>query len=691
MMELLSPAGSREALRAAVNNGADAVYMGGSAFNARRFAANFTNADLLDALDYCHARGVKAYVTLNILTLDREFSDAAKYAAFLCNAGVDAVIIQDMGLAAFLRREIPELPLHASTQMGIHSPEGANAVYAMGMERAVLAREVPLCGIADIRAASPIELEAFAHGALCMSFSGGCLLSSMAGERSGNRGTCAQPCRKLMAIDRAPGREDYALSLGDLCMIEHLKDMEEAGVSCIKLEGRMKRAEYVAVITRAYRETLDGADRQTIALHKKDMLDMFDRGGGCTGYFYGDNAKTGWIAKSDSSKELIVNAARTYEKDTRRQKIDLVLNMHRGCPAELTMTCRDVSVSVHGDVVQQAQKEQDAQRYATQVLKLGDTPFYGDSCETNVDKWAFLPMSSVNALRRECAEQMENALKVRREINELQLDKIKNIPAENTAITAIVSTAEQAVAAFESGADEVALEPWEYSSEMFAGLAEYRKNAKLLISLPAVIISGEEREKIKSICSSGLVDGAIAANMGQLELINELPLKIAGTQMNTLNAHTVKAYGEMGFDRVTLSLELTRPQLRDISGVGTAVSVYGRTQLMQLRHCTLREQKGCQNCKGEVGIMKDEAGREFPLRNIRQADGCLLRLLNCLPTDIIDLYNELPLPEGIQLAFYDESPEMVSERVKAAIAAREGKAVAAAANATRGHWNRPVD
>ena len=302
MMELLSPAGSREALRAAVNNGADAIYMGGSAFNARRFAANFSNADLMDALDYCHVRGVKAYVTLNILTLDKEFSEAAKYAAFLCRAGVDAAIIQDMGLAAFLRKEIPELPLHASTQMGIHSPEGANAVYAMGMERAVLSREVPLCEIANIRAASPIELEAFAHGALCMSFSGGCLLSSMAGERSGNRGTCAQPCRKLMAIDRAPGKDDYALSLGDLCMIEHLEDMEKAGVSCIKLEGRMKRAEYVAVITRAYRAALDGADRQTVARHKKEMLDMFDRGGGCTGYFYGDNARTGWIAKSDSSK-----------------------------------------------------------------------------------------------------------------------------------------------------------------------------------------------------------------------------------------------------------------------------------------------------------------------------------------------------------------------------------------------------
>lgn len=691
MMELLSPAGSREAMRAAVQNGADAVYMGGSAFNARRFASNFSDDDLQEALDYCHIRGAKAYVTLNILTLDKEFSQAAKYAAFLCRAGADAAIIQDMGLAAFLRKEVPDLPLHASTQMGIHSPEGANAAYAMGMERAVLSREAPLCEIEKIRAASPIELEAFAHGALCMSFSGGCLLSSMAGERSGNRGTCAQPCRKLMAIDRAPGKDDYALSLGDLCMIENLAEMEKAGICCIKLEGRMKRAEYVAVITRAYREALDGADKNTIARHKKDMLAMFDRGGGCTGYFYGDGVKTGWIAKSDSSKELIAEAARTYEKDSRRRGVRLKLTMKPGQPAMLDMACGEAFVSVSGELVQQAQKPQSPGRYAEQAIKLGDTPFFAENCETDVDEWAFLPMSAVNALRRDAAERLEQKLLVRRNAKDPEPRSIRNIPAERAKITAIVNTAEQARAAFQSGADEVALEPYEYTRAAFIGLGEYRNKAKLLISLPPVIISEEEREKIKKICTSGLVDGAVAANIGQLELIKNLPLKIAGSQMNTANTHTAEAYRDMGFDRVTLSLELTRPQLMDISGEGIAVSIYGRTQLMQLRHCTIKEQRGCQNCKGFAGTMHDEAGRKFPLFNIRQADGCLLRLLNCVPTDITDLYGELPMPEAVQLAFYAESPDMVSERVKAAVAAREGGRVAVEAGATRGHWNRPVD
>lgn len=691
MMELLSPAGSRDALRAAVNNGADAVYMGGSAFNARRFASNFSDAELQQALDYCHGRGVKAYITLNILTLDKEFSDAARYAAFLCRAGADAVIIQDVGLAAFLRKEVPELPLHASTQMGIHSPEGAAAVLAMEMERAVLSREVPLKEIAEIHKAVPIELEAFAHGALCMSFSGGCLLSSMAGERSGNRGTCAQPCRKPMAIGRVPEKGECGLSLGDLCMIEHLAEMERAGVSCIKLEGRMKRAEYVAVITRAYRDALDGADAHTIARHKRDMLDMFDRGGGCTGYFYGDNARTGCIARSDSSPELISNAARTYEKDTRRRKVTLRLTMEPGRPAGLTMACGDKAVYAQGDIVQQAQKPQDKMRYAAQAMKLGDTPFYADECIVDGDEWAFLPMGSVNSLRRDASQRLENALLIRRSADGPVVNTIRSLPADRTAVTAMVSSVGQGKAAFLAGADEVALEPWEYSEREFSELAEHKGGARLLISLPPVIISGAEREKIKSICASGLVDGAIAANIGQLELIRDLPLKIAGSQMNAVNGHTVAAYRAMGFDRVTLSLELTRPQLRDISGTGTAISVYGRAQLMQLRHCTLREQQGCKNCRGSVGTMIDEAGREFPLKNIRQADGCLIRLLNCLPTDIIDLYGELPAPEAVQLAFYDESPESVSERVKAAVTARNGERASSVPGATRGHWNRPVD
>lgn len=691
MMELLSPAGSREALTAAVQNGADAVYFGGGMFNARRFAANFSDDELVSAIDYCHERGVRVNITLNTLLLDREISQALKYAEFICRAGADAAILQDMGLVSLIRKNIPELPLHASTQMGIHELNGAREAERLGFEQVVLARETPLGEIARIHDNTPIALEAFAHGALCMSFSGACLLSSMAGERSGNRGTCAQPCRKRMGLGGMPGREEYCLSLGDLCMIEHLAEMEKAGISCIKLEGRMKRAEYVAAVTRAYRDALDGADKAEISLHKKRMLDMFDRGGGSTGYFYGDDARTGCIAVSDRSKELIREAADSFAGDTRRRPVEIELYMRVGEAARLAMRSGDDWAEAVGGVVQPAQKPQAAERYIEQAKRLGDTPFICAGIRAEIGEGAFLPVSAVNALRREASARLMEVLHRRRSCGSGDAPRLKSRPAERTLITVTANTPEQARAAFQAGADEVALEPREYNIAAFEAAAAFKGNKKLLISLPAAIISHREAERIAKIIGSGILDGGIAANVGQLELIRSLPLRIAGTQMNAMNGYTVQAYRYMGFDRVTLSLELTKPQLRDISGAGTAVSVYGRAQLMQLRHCPVKEYKGCRGCGGFPGKMTDEGGREFPLCGVRQEDGCLVRLLNCLPTDITDLYGELPKPEAAQLAFYDEGPETVRQRIAAAMAARDGKRVSPAKNATRGHWNRAVD
>ena len=442
---------------------------------------------------------------------------------------------------------------------------------------------------------------------------------------------------------------------------------------------------------RAYRDALDGADKAEISRHKKRMLDMFDRGGGCTGYFYGDNAHTGCIAVSDRSKELIEEAANSYAKDTRKQPVDMELYMRVGEAARLAMRLGGDNVEAVGDVVQPAQKPQTAERYMEQARKLGDTPFICAGIRADIDEKAFLPMSAVNALRRDASAKLLESLHWRRSCDSGDAPKLKKQPAEHTLITAIASTLDQAKAAFGAGADEVALEPWEFHIAAFEAAAAFKGSKKLLISLPVAIISHKEAEKIMKIIGSGLIDGGIAANVGQLELIRSLPLRIAGTQMNAMNGYTVQAYKDMGFDRVTLSLELTKPQLRDISGAGTAVSIYGRAQLMQLRHCPVKEYRGCRSCDGFTGKMVDEGGREFPLCNVRQEDGCLVRLLNCLPTDITDLYGELPEPEAVQLAFYDEAPEKVRERIAAAMAARDGRKVSPAKNATRGHWNRAVD
>ena len=240
-MELLSPAGSREALTAAVQNGADAVYFGGGSFNARRFADNFEGDGIISAVDYCHERGVRAYITLNTLVFDRELCDALVFAEQLYRIGVDAVLVQDLGLAGLIRRNLPELTLHASTQMGIHDLGGLQYCKRIGLTRAVLARETSLAQIKYLSNNCDIELETFAHGALCMSFSGSCLYSSMSGERSGNRGTCAQPCRKNASIFGRPSDKDFCLSPNDICMIEHLNALQRAGVACVKIEGRMKK------------------------------------------------------------------------------------------------------------------------------------------------------------------------------------------------------------------------------------------------------------------------------------------------------------------------------------------------------------------------------------------------------------------------------------------------------------------
>jgi putative protease len=287
--ELLAPAGSKESLIAAVENGADAVYFGGSAFSARQYASNFNREELEWAIDYAHKMGVKAYVTVNTLIKDSELEEAADYLRVLCNSGADAVIVQDLGILRLLREQLPELPIHASTQMTIHNAEGVKFLQEMGVKRVVLARELSLDEIQKIKSETAMEIETFIHGALCFSYSGQCLLSSMIGGRSGNRGYCAQPCRKKY---RANDVEGYLHSPKDLNMSEHIGALVKAGIDSFKIEGRMKRPEYVAGVVRVYRKLIDrffeapGKFRVTES-EKHILRQLFNREF-TTGYFFGN-------------------------------------------------------------------------------------------------------------------------------------------------------------------------------------------------------------------------------------------------------------------------------------------------------------------------------------------------------------------------------------------------------------------
>lgn len=287
--ELLAPVGGKEALIAAIDNGADAVYFGGEYFSARHFAFNFTDNEIEWAIDYAHIRGVRAYVTVNTLIKNAELEKAGEYLQFLCNAGADAVIIQDMGILRLLREQLPSLPIHASTQMTIHNIEGVKFLEEMGVKRVVLARELSLLEIQRIRSQTSIEIENFIHGALCFSYSGQCLLSSMIGGRSGNRGYCAQPCRKKYSIGKIEG---YLLSPRDLNMSEHIGDLLNAGIDSFKIEGRMKRPEYVAGVVRVYRQLIDRylaapRDFHVTKDEKHMLLQLFNREF-TTGYFFGN-------------------------------------------------------------------------------------------------------------------------------------------------------------------------------------------------------------------------------------------------------------------------------------------------------------------------------------------------------------------------------------------------------------------
>ena len=342
MMELLAPAGGYEALTAAVQNGADAVYMGFGAFNARRSAKNFTDEEFASAVRYCHLRGVRVFLTLNTLLTDRELPGAAAALRKASAIGVDAVLVQDWGLLTLAKEIVPDLPLHASTQMSLFTLSGANAAAALGMERVVLARELDRDEVREICAGCGAEIEVFGHGALCMCYSGQCEMSAVLGQRSGNRGACAQPCRLPYGVN-GPCRDAHPLSLKDANLSAYLRDMASMGVDCLKLEGRLKRPEYVAVVTGIYRRLLDER-RLPTAEESRALEQAFSRSGFTDGYWLGKKGKAMFGTRPENvpePKALFAAARETYEngKENRKIPVNLRLTVRRGEPVRLSGAC----------------------------------------------------------------------------------------------------------------------------------------------------------------------------------------------------------------------------------------------------------------------------------------------------------------------------------------------------------------
>ena len=629
-MELLSPAGSYEALLAAVQNGADAVYMGLGGFNARRSARNFTDEDFARAVDYCHERGVKVYLTLNTLLTDRELPEAAEVLKKASAWGVDAVLVQDWGLWQLARLVAPDQPLHASTQMSLHTLSGARLAAELGMERVVLARELSNRDVEAICRGCGAEVEVFGHGALCMCYSGQCAMSAMIGGRSGNRGTCAQPCRLPYGFN-GPAKNTYPLSLKDSCLADRISDMERMDVSCLKLEGRMKRPEYVAVITDIYARLIREGRKPTAA-EKKDLELAFSRSGFTADYWQGRHGPAMFGTRPENTpepKELFSAARAKYEKDDARTvPIHFSCSCQAGQPVSLTVWDNDGHVAAaEGPIPEPAQnKALTAIDLEFRLQKTGGTAFRCTDGSADVADGLFLSAGAVNALRRDALAALENArcaVPVRREQDFSPLPNL-DCTADTPALTVSVTSWPQAEALLPLAPARIDL-PLELLAERDA-LPDFA--GEWCAILPRVWRDRNEPQLRGWLAHAKKlgVTSALAGNIGHLPLLRDAGLTIRGDfGLNVFNSRSLDYLRRKELSSACLSFELRFPQMRDIQKLIPAEAiVYGRLPLMITENCLVQNETGCHLSEAGDAVpqqapcrkpndLQDRTGAKFPL------------------------------------------------------------------------------
>ena len=742
-MELLSPAGNREALVAAVSCGADAVYLGYTAFGARSYAGNFDAQQLKEAIEYAHERGKKIYVTVNTLVKQCETDDLCDVLELLCEVGADAAIVQDLGVARMARARFPELTLHASTQMTVNNAQGAKLLGDLGFTRVVPARE---CSLSELRkmADTGVEIEAFAHGALCVAVSGQCLFSSMIGGRSGNRGRCAQPCRLPYKLD--DGTSGYLLSTRDLMLIDKIPQMRDAGVYSFKLEGRMKRPEYVGVITRAYRGAIDAAqahvpyhpDEKTI----RDLKQVFNRGGFTEGYVMNRSnaalmswerpnhwgirvgkilSSRGPLAKvlleenlndgdglqvrgkeeieltysgNDTSKgaqATVRIASGRYQPGDPVYRLTDAVQMNEireimareqvriplqavltaipgGLPALELRDSDGHAICVTGDQPVQAaqQRAMDYDAAWKQLSKTGGTPYVLESLKLH-SEGAFMTAGMLNSLRRDALEAMKAArTQVIRPDAKADVKTVQ-LPDQQKLLIVRSERLEDMPELMACGADQFDWEPQVYTPAAIGQQLRQNPQSHPVLVLPAVMTSEELAHIHELVCQQAeRFAGVEANNIGQFGL--EWPVPVFGGQgLNVMNGESAAFYTGLGAKRLTASCELSYKELRELLSCGGnyEMEVYGRTQLMLLSHCPRRTKAGdekqdaaCNACAANGGcpqVYTDRKGYRFPAKRQKMEHGCVVRLYNSMPTDMVRSARKL-YDAGISLrvSFTDE-------------------------------------
>ncbi len=665
MLELLAPAGSMEALHAAVQNGANAVYLGSGSFNARQGAKNFTPQMLTEAVKYCHIRGVAVHLTLNTLVSDREMSDVASLIRAAATSGVDAFIVQDLAVIDLCRQIAPHIPLHGSTQMSVHSLPGVLFCAALGLSRVVLSRELGRDDIHYIVSNSPIEIEVFGHGALCMCYSGQCYLSAAIGGRSGNRGRCAQPCRQSYGYGRWENK--FPLSLKDNCLLPYLEELNKMGVASIKLEGRMKRPEYVAAVTRVYRRVLDG---EPITQEMLNTLSAaFNRQGFTDGYYTGRIGQDMFGVREDRYDDpRWLSAARATYETTEHPLVPVALHaVVTRTETSLTVTdAQGRTCRVEGPQAELARTTPlTEEMLQARLCKTGGTPYYCTECTAVIEDGLTVSAAAVNAMRRDCLSRL-TALRARRDTPALHRPRklmhfsgMRDTPAPVIQVT----YREQITDKLLKMRPEALYVPLHILAEDPLFCHELSRRVKVAAVLPRIVHDHELdrlRLALRTVRDMGVRD-ALVGNLGLLGPAREAGFQIRGDYgLNLYNSGAVNLMRELKLKSATLSFEMTLPQIRDVSkAVPCEILVYGRLPLMVTENCLTRGRTGTCTCNSSMGKLMDKTGAEFPI--IKDGDKCRSILLNGKKLNWLDRQKDLGRLGlwGIRMYFTTESPREV--------------------------------
>lgn len=722
-VELLAPAGNLEGFYGTIHAGADAVYLGGDKFGARAYADNFTTQELVGCIRYAHIRGRRVYLTVNTLVKDKEWEQLYDYILPFYEAGLDGVIIQDLGVFLYLREHFPQLELHVSTQMTLTGAYGAAYLKELGACRIVPARELSLSEIQKIKQDTGLEIEAFIHGAMCYCYSGQCLFSSILGGRSGNRGRCAQPCRLPYTVTAGKQRskECYPLSLKDMCTIEHLPELIEAGIDSFKIEGRMKKPEYAAGVTAIYRRAIDryyarpDCKQLVTPDELKELSSLYIRSERQDGYYHKHNGADMVTlqspAYSGSDEQLLQRIRMQYLEQKPRFAVDICAQFHTGKPACLTLTCQGASVSVSGEIVQEAQKQPISQEnIKKQLQKLGDTAFVAENISIRLSGQAFYPLKAINELRRTAVQALEDRLirehglcvercgmAVKDFPSEKQIHSAA--PARQSPLSITIRTREQldAVISFLNAASSPAIRRLYVEGDLLSGqdaasipdaLRSIRHKPEIFAVLPPIIRERDHAylQKLLAILheNADLLEGCMVRSLeGYAYLVkHDYQGKLSSDAGFYIWNRRTLAWWQDKLDSFCLPYELNAGEqktlLASLNGITAEKVLYGYLPMMVTANCVIQTTSGCRLTQGgtkrhealhqkgagqdtalqqeQSAFLTDRYQKQFPV--IASCHHCMNIIYNSVP---LSLHNSMHKWQNIagRLDFTIESGEQV--------------------------------